>query len=148
MKKDETNNKELDIAGLLALKGYERPAEGSAEKNIQNIMRRVRSSGNIPSLLLFPDKSSGWMFAQPRYGVAALFIIFLGLHLIDRPLPSAPVGAGTLRAPEPAEAVVAVAAAAGTNHIQQGVAGLQGMQPSPYTPFTAGAKPVFTSFTE
>jgi len=87
MKKEKTEAPKLDIAGLLALKRYERPDEARIEKNIQNIMRTVRSTSNMPSLLLFPDKSFAWMFAQPRYGIAALFVLFLGLHLLDRPMP-------------------------------------------------------------
>jgi hypothetical protein len=91
-KNKNTEIPELDIAGLLTLKAYERPDAARAEKNIQNIMRAVRTTSNMPSLLLFPDKSFAWMFAQPRYGVAALFVLFLGLHLVDRPMPVAPVG--------------------------------------------------------
>ena len=91
-----TEDAELDLAGLLALKQYERPDQARAEKNMTNTMRAVRTAHKRPSLHHFPDKSTGWMFAQPRYGVAALFIIFLGLHLIDRPLPDAPVGSSTV----------------------------------------------------
>ncbi len=82
---------DLDIPGLLALKIFERPQGDRVEKKIQNIMREVRTAHKRPSLLLFPDKSNAWMFAQPRYGVAALFLIFLGLHLLDRPMPKAEV---------------------------------------------------------
>jgi hypothetical protein len=89
-KNKKTEASELDIAGLLALKAYEHPDALRVEKNIQNTMRAVRSTSNIPSL--FPDKSFAWMFAQPRYGVAALFVLFLGLHLLERPLPLASVG--------------------------------------------------------
>lgn len=102
---------ELDIAGLLALKTYERPDKVRAEKNMQNIMRAVRSTDRTPSLLIFPDKSAAWMFAQPRYGVAALFVIFLGLHMLSRPMPKASIGTTSLEKPELASAV----AAAGTN---------------------------------
>lgn len=97
----------LDIAGLLALKTYERPDETSAEKNIQSIMREVRTVNRMPSLLLFPDKSFAWMFTQPRYGVAALFILFLGLHLLERPVPVESAGTAMLKAPGTAEAVAA-----------------------------------------
>jgi len=79
----------LDVVGLLALKKFERPDAARVEKSILNTMRTVRATSNMPSLLLFPDKSFAWMFAQPRYGVAALFVIFLGLHLLDRPIPAA-----------------------------------------------------------
>lgn len=113
-KNKKTAAPELDIAGLLALKTYERPEAPRVEKNIQNIMRVVRTADRMPSLLLFPDKSFAWMFAQPRYGVAALFVLFLGLHLLDRPLPAASLGTGVLKTSELVEAVTA----AGTNQLK------------------------------
>ncbi len=141
MKKNEkTEVAELDITGLLALKTYERPDEIRAEKNIQNIMREVRATDRVPSLLFFPDKSFAWMFAQPRYGVAALFILFLGLHLLERPLPVASAGTALLRAPGAAEEV----AAAGTNHIK--AVAVPGLPPAAYSSFAAESKPVFASF--
>jgi hypothetical protein len=109
-KNGKTAAPELDVAGLLALKIYERPEARRTEKNIQNIMRAVRSTDRRPSLLLFPDKSFAWMFAQPRYGVAALFMLFLGLHLLDRPMPvttAGPVANTMIREPG-AEMIAAV----------------------------------------
>ncbi|MEI8207302.1 MAG: hypothetical protein WCG03_10525 [Kiritimatiellales bacterium] len=98
-KTKKTEASELDIAGLLALKAYERPEANRMEKNIQSTMRTVRATSNVPSL--FPDKSFAWMFAQPRYGIAALFVLFLGLHLLERPLPIASVGSMALvKAPD------------------------------------------------
>jgi hypothetical protein len=134
--KEKTVDGELDISGLLALKAYESPDGDRVEKNIQNIMREVRMTNNAPSLLFFPDKSFGWMFAQPRYGIAALFIVFLGLHLLERPLPATSVGTVMLRAPETAEAV----AAAGTNYVKT-VPGLS----SPYTAVVGEKKAEFTA---
>lgn len=131
-KKTETPG--LDIAGLLALKTYERPDGSRSEKNIQNIMRTVRATNNAPSLLFFPDKSFAWMFAQPRYGVAALFIIFLGLHLLDRPVPVSPGPAG-LERPEPAAAITL----AGTNQIN--AAQVPGIAPA-YTSLAGEAPPL------
>ena len=90
---------EFDLIGLLALKAYERPDKDRVEKNIANVMRAVRTAHNKPSLHHFPDKSMGWIFAQPRYGVAALFLLFLGLHLLDRPMPDVPVGASVIEEP-------------------------------------------------
>ena len=90
---------EPDVAELLALKVYERPAAARVEKSIENIMHAVRSAHKRPSLHHFPDKSLTWMFAQPRYGVAALFIIFLGLHLLKSPMPENPVGSGAIKEP-------------------------------------------------
>jgi hypothetical protein len=85
MKNKKEQILEQDIAGLLELKKFERPEARRTEKNIQNIMRTVRTTNNVPSLLFFPDKSFAWMFAQPRYGIAALFVIFLGMNLLNRP---------------------------------------------------------------
>jgi hypothetical protein len=114
-KKETSAGVELDISRLLALKTYERPDPARVEKNIQNVMRAVRNTDQLPTLLHFPDKSLAWMVAQPRYGIAALFIIFLGLHLLERPLPVATsAGTAMLKAPGTAEAV----AAAGTNQVQ------------------------------
>jgi len=100
---DETSAEvsEQDVQELLGLKRFELPSPSQSEKNIENAMRAVREAHKRPSLHHFPDKSMGWMFAQPRYGVAALFILFLALHILDRPLPDAPVGAGTLEEPTP-----------------------------------------------
>jgi hypothetical protein len=114
MKNEKTEASELDIIGLLALKKFEHPDAGRSEKNIQNIMRVVRSTNNVPSLLLFPDKSAAWMFAQPRYGIAALFVIFLGLHLLDRPMPVATGGSGiVMKVPD-----VDIMAAVNTNELK------------------------------
>lgn len=125
-KNKKTAAPELDIAGLLALKTYERPEANRVEKNIQNIMRAVRAADRTPSLLLFPDKSFAWMFAQPRYGVAALFLLFLGLHLLDRPMPVATVGsvANTMIRDPGAEMI----ASADTN--QQKTAKIPGIAPT------------------
>jgi len=90
-----------DLVRLLALKAYEHPGTDRAEKQMENTMRAVRIAHKKPSLHRFPDKNMGWMFAQPRYGVAALFIIFLGLHLLDSPLPDTPIGPGILEEPSP-----------------------------------------------
>lgn len=90
---------ELDIAGLLALKAYERPSAERIEKNVQSTMQAVRAAHARPSLHLFPDKSMAWMFAQPRYGIAALFVIFLGLHLVRQPVPREPVSTAAVQEP-------------------------------------------------
>lgn len=115
---------ELDIAGLLALKTYERPEANRVEKNIQNIMRAVRTADRTPSLLLFPDKSFAWMFAQPRYGVAVLFLLFLGLHLLDRPMPVATVGPVAIIRDPGAEMIASV------NTNQQKTATIPGIAPA------------------
>lgn len=94
MSRNKTDVLNLDIAGLLALKTYERPDAGRAEKNIQSILREVRALEKRPSVQTMNQKLG--IFAQPRYGIAALFVIFLGLHLIDRPMPQMSMGSTSL----------------------------------------------------
>jgi RNA polymerase sigma factor (sigma-70 family) len=78
---------DLDISSVLSLKMFEHPSETQIQKMVQVAMTEVRAAHKRPSLLLFPDKSMGWMLAQPRYGVVALFLLFLGLHTCGRPVP-------------------------------------------------------------
>lgn len=146
MKKPEKKISDADIARLLALKTFERPDEERAEKNIQNIMRSVRTTGNMPTLLLFPEKGLGWAFAQPRYGIAALFVLFLGLHLMERPMPSTQqIAAGAaIQAPSPAESVVAVAVDTNRHKAIQ----FQSVTPSLYSTFSDPAGTVLTSYGE
>ncbi|QHI68912.1 hypothetical protein [Tichowtungia aerotolerans] len=106
---NKEKKEKLDIAGLLALKAFERPVEERVERNIQNTMQAVRAAHARPSLLLFPDKSMAWMFAQPRYGIAALFIIFLGLHLVRDPMPRDAVGPAIVQEPMVEMNVAAIA---------------------------------------
>jgi hypothetical protein len=146
MKTEKTETADLDVVRLLSLKTYERPDPGRSEKNIQNIMRTVRSTSNRPTLLLFPDKGMAWAFAQPRYGIAALFVLFLGLHLLDRPMPTAPVGAFAIQAPEPASALTGVTIE--TNRAPS--INIPGMIPQSYysSSFAGAPKPVLTSYGE
>jgi RNA polymerase sigma-70 factor (ECF subfamily) len=96
-----------DIAGLLALKRYEKPEESRSEKNIQAIIREVRVTDNTPLLLSFPEKGFSWVFTKTRYGVAALFLLFLGLHLLKKPVPSAPgAPVAIMKAPVPGSSAV------------------------------------------
>ena len=94
---------DFDIAGLLALKSFECPDSDRVEKNIHSTMRAVREANRRPSLHLFPDKRLAWMFAQPRYGVAALFILFLGLQLMRPTMPVDSVSFQTAQKPDLAQ---------------------------------------------
>ncbi len=146
-KKNKNGISEADLSRLLALKNYERPDEERTEKSIQSIMRTVRTVGNMPTLLLFPEKRLGWAFAQPRYGIAALFVLFLGLHLMDRPMPSAGgiVADRSLEAPPAVESTVSVAVQ--TN--QAATAPLPPVSsPSLYSTFANPAGTVLTSYGE
>lgn len=88
-----------DLFGLLSLKRFEHPDEVRIEKNVQTVMQAVRAAHQRPSLLLFPDKSMGWMFAQPRYGIAALFILFLVLHMCKGPVSTIPSSVNVVTQP-------------------------------------------------
>jgi hypothetical protein len=110
MRTEKIKTSGLDMAGLLALKAFERPDADRIEKNIQNTLRAVRTAHKRPSLHFFPDKSTAWMFAQPRYGIAALFVLFLGLHLMQRPMPAETVGSAVVQEPVLGEVVSAAVA--------------------------------------
>jgi hypothetical protein len=109
--KKKEDSAELDIAGLLALKAFEHPDAKRIEKNVQSTMQAVRAAHKRPTLHLFPDKSAAWMFAQPRYGIAALFILFLCLHLMNRPVSTAAVASSALEEPGLGEVLSTVSAA-------------------------------------
>jgi hypothetical protein len=102
MKTEKTDYSEQDVARLVALRKFERPDARRTEKNIQTIMRTVRTTNNVPTLLFFPDKSFAWMFAQPRYGIAALFVLFLGMNMLNRPPAGLAAGTGSpIHGPRP-----------------------------------------------
>lgn len=79
-----SQNEEQDklLQHLFHLKGYERPDPARMTKNQQNIMRRVREANGrrrwgLADLL---EVNIPWFFAEPRYGMAALFIVFASLQ--------------------------------------------------------------------
>lgn len=127
---------ELNVKELLELKVYERPDGKRGEKNIENIMHAVRTAHKRPSLHHFPHKNVAWMFAQPRYGVAALFIIFLGLHLLERPVPETTVGPGVIEEPG-----IELSSGIGTNSVPE-IPAVEPVHPSLVdpVPFTGSAK--------
>ena len=98
---------ESDLSELLALKVFERPSSDRFDKNVKSTLLAVRLAHKRPSLLHFPDKSMGWMLAQPRYGIALVFLIFLGLHLLQRPVSSSQGRSGGIEVPDPGEEWVA-----------------------------------------
>lgn len=101
MKKEK--NERLDVARLLSLKAYERPRPECVEENVSQILRAVRAAPNPR-----PQRVSlnfGWFFAQPRYGIAALFVLFLGLHFVRKPAARPPVYAVHAVAPLEAQQI-------------------------------------------
>ncbi len=67
---------------LLHLKKYERPETARMTRSKQNIMRQVReaSSQKRWSFGDLLEVNIPWFFAEPRYGVALLFVVFAGLQ--------------------------------------------------------------------
>lgn len=86
----ENNNLEMTgnqsgeelLKQLFHLKGYEIPETSRMTRNKQNIMRQVREVSRskrktVGDLL---EGSFPWFFAEPKYGVALLFVAFVGLQ--------------------------------------------------------------------
>lgn len=67
---------------LLHLKKYEAPDAVRMTKHRQNIMRQVREANSRThwSLGDLLELNIPWFFAEPRYGIAALFVVFAGLQ--------------------------------------------------------------------
>ncbi|MCF7818560.1 MAG: hypothetical protein K9M54_11835 [Kiritimatiellales bacterium] len=78
------NPADVLLQQLLHLKRYEIPDTHRMVKNKQNIMRLVRESSSRKrwSLSDLIEVNIPWFFAEPRYGIAALFIVFAGLQFV------------------------------------------------------------------
>ena len=78
---------DVRLQQLLHLKRYETPDSSRMVRSRQNIMRQVReaSSRKRWSLGELLEVNIPWFFAEPRYGVAVLFIIFAGLQFLGTP---------------------------------------------------------------
>jgi hypothetical protein len=73
---------DLMLQQMLHLKQFETPDAERMVKNRQNIMRQVREVSrqkrwSVGDLL---EVNIPWFFAEPRYGIAALFVVFAGLQ--------------------------------------------------------------------
>jgi len=81
-KNDPETQADVLLQQLLHLKRYEVPAAGRMVKNKQNIMRQVREANGRTrwSLGDLLEVNVPWFFAEPRYGVAALFVVFAALQ--------------------------------------------------------------------
>jgi hypothetical protein len=90
--KNEMNSIEMTAEGqaevllkqLMHLKQYEKPETARMTRNKQNIMRQVREANankrkSIGDLL---ELNIPWFFAEPKYGIAALFMAFVGLQYV------------------------------------------------------------------
>ena len=75
---------DIRLQQLLHLKCYETPVPSRMIRNKQNIMRQVRETASRKhwSLGDLLEMNIPWFFAEPRYGIAALFIVFAGLQFL------------------------------------------------------------------
>lgn len=69
---------------MLHLKRYESPEIARMTRNRQNIMRQVRavSVNKRKSFSDLLEINFPWFFAEPKYGVAMLFVAFAGLQYL------------------------------------------------------------------
>jgi hypothetical protein len=75
---------DLLLQQLMHLKQYEKPEVARMTRNKQNITRLVREENSkkrksIGDLL---EMNIPWFFAEPRYGIAVLFVAFAGLQFL------------------------------------------------------------------
>ena len=92
---------EVLLRQLLHLKKYERPETARMTRSKQNIMRQVReaSSQKRWSLGDLLELNIPWFFAEPRYGVALLFVVFAGLQFWGASSREQPLGDSGTYAP-------------------------------------------------
>lgn len=82
---------------LFHLKSYEVPDPDRMTRNKQNIMRQVREVNSRARWDLFDllEVNIPWFFAEPKYGIAALFVAFAGLQYLgasSRNMPDSRTG--------------------------------------------------------
>lgn len=75
----ESYERQLMIKDMFSLRRYEQPKSGRVESGVANIMRKVRLSEDR-----YDQRQDRllWMFTEPRYGIALLFLVFIGLNLV------------------------------------------------------------------
>jgi hypothetical protein len=76
---------EVLLKKLFHLKGYEVPEPSRMVRNKQNIMRRVREVSRTKSRRLgdLLEINIPWFFAEPKYGIALLFVVFASLQYLS-----------------------------------------------------------------
>lgn len=67
---------------LLHLKCYETPEAARMTRCRQNIMREIRQQGQRRRLVDLMEVRFPWFFAEPKYGIALLFVGFFGLQYL------------------------------------------------------------------
>lgn len=69
---------------LFHIKRFEAPDASRMVRNKQNIMRQIRqeSQNKRKSISDLIELNYPWLFAEPKYGVALLFVAFAGLQYL------------------------------------------------------------------
>lgn len=67
---------------LLHLKRYETPEAARMTRCRQNIMREIRQQSQRRRLVDLMEVRFPWFFAEPKYGIALLFVGFFGLQYL------------------------------------------------------------------
>lgn len=75
---------EVLLQQLIHLKHYETPDPDRMRRSRQNIMREVRKvqADKRKPLLDLMEVNIPWFFAEPKYGIAAVFVAFIGLQYL------------------------------------------------------------------
>jgi predicted anti-sigma-YlaC factor YlaD len=81
----ERYEEQLQIKQLISLKKFEEPRSVVEARGVSNIMREVRLSEEKVSE---NEARWLWLFSEPRYGLAMLLVIFLGLNILKSEDPS------------------------------------------------------------
>ena len=72
-------SQQLMMKELCSLRSYEEPKGARVESTVATVMRAVRLHEERYET---QQDRLMWLFTEPRYGVAMLFLIFLGLNLV------------------------------------------------------------------
>ena len=84
MKEDGMEPADLMLQDLFRLKRFETPDPARMVRNKQNIMRQIRQESQNKKNTLgdLIELNFPWLFAEPKYGVAILFVAFAGLQYL------------------------------------------------------------------
>ena len=84
LKENGMDPADLMLQRLIHLKRFEKPDAARMVRNKQNIMRQIRqeSQNKSKSIGDLIEMNFPWLFAEPKYGVAVLFVAFAGLQYL------------------------------------------------------------------
>lgn len=71
---------QLSVRQMISLKAYEKPDEKAATSTVSRIMHEIREQEKQREK---SDEKWAWFFAEPRYGLAALIVLFFALHMLS-----------------------------------------------------------------